>query len=90
MSSTDAPPSYDKALSDQPANPARNAGSGGADLARTQSNASDGGDPFEGMSADERREMADEYRELPDGWVKCWDPKYVSFHPPLLKREYGI
>lgn len=74
MSPADAPPSYDKALSEQPANPAPARNS----LNRTETNSTDvegGGDPFEGMSEDERREMADEYRELPDGWVKCWDPK---------------
>lgn len=76
MSATDAPPSYDKALG-QPANANAAAGGGGANLSRTHSNSSEGGDPFEGMSPEERREMADEYRELPEGWVKCWDPKYV-------------
>jgi hypothetical protein len=49
---------------------------GGADLARTSSAQSDtGGDPFEGLSPEEQREFADEYRDLPEGWVKCWDQK---------------
>jgi hypothetical protein len=88
MSSEAPPPSYDRVTQEAPPNPApgvgagRNndgllhPGSGGADLARTTSASSDtGGDPFEGLSPEEQREFADEYRDLPEGWVKCWDPK---------------
>ena len=75
MSSTDAPPSYDRAVHDPTDPRTRASATGGSELARTASASSEGGDPFEGLSEEERRELADEYRELPEGWVKCWDPK---------------
>lgn len=95
MSREAPPPSYDKVTEEAPPNPApgpdpRHGNSnnndgllhpGGADLARTSSASSDtGGNPFEGLSPEEQREFADEYRDLPEGWVKCWDPKYVCTH----------
>ena len=89
MSSTDAPPSYDKAIVSNPDARTTNGGSNGngngADLTRSTSASSEGGgDPFEGLSEEERRELADEYRELPEGWVKCWDPKCVP--SPTLQQ----
>jgi len=76
-----APPSYDKVTRDAPPNPApgpdgNHLQAGGNDLARTTSATSnDDRDPFEGLSPEEQREFADEYRDLPEGWIKCWDPK---------------
>lgn len=80
---SEAPPSYDKVVRDPPSNQDTNhLQAGGNNLARTTSATSDtGADPFEGLSPEEQREFADEYRDLPEGWVKCWDPKYaiISF-----------
>jgi hypothetical protein len=81
---SEAPPSYDRVTREAPPNPAPGsndtnhlqAGNTGSNLTRSTSATSDnGGDPFEGLSPDEQREFADEYRDLPEGWVKCWDPK---------------
>jgi len=74
-----APPSYDAVSRDthgQGHGDTNHLQPGGNDLARTTSATSDaGGDPLEGLSPEEQREFADEYRDLPEGWVKCWDPK---------------
>jgi hypothetical protein len=72
-----APPSYDAVANNAPA--AGHADNnhlqaGGNNLERSTSATSQGGDPFEGLSPEEQREFADEYRDLPEGWVKCWDP----------------
>lgn len=32
-----------------------------------------------------RKSMDDEYRELPEGWIRCFDKKYVPVHPSLDK-----
>jgi hypothetical protein len=86
---SDAPPSYDKVTREDHPNPAPGHDSshlqaGGNNLERTTSATSDaGGNPFEGLSPDEQREFADEYRDLPEGWVKCWDPKSVVLDPAL-------
>lgn len=31
----------------------------------------------DGMDDDERRSFDDEHRDLPEGWVRCFDPKFV-------------
>jgi hypothetical protein len=81
-----APPSYDAVTSHAPngqgQRDSNHLQAGGHNLERTSSATSDaGGDPFEGLSPDEQREFADEYRDLPEGWVKCWDPKSVILSP---------
>lgn len=43
--------------------------------ASTISTASSGGIPHvEGMDEEQRMELDDEMRELPEGWVRCFDP----------------
>ena len=97
-----APPSYDAVERDthgQGHGDNNHLQPGGNNLARTTSATSDtGADPFEGLSPEEQREFADEYRDLPEGWVKCWDPKSVNTttsssntdrqeQTPLLRRR---
>jgi hypothetical protein len=31
-----------------------------------------------------RKSMDDEYRELPEGWIRCFDKKYAPLFPSLL------
>ena len=45
---------------------------------------SDGGVSPGLLDEEGRRSMDDEQRELPEGWVRCWDPKWVSPTPPQL------
>jgi hypothetical protein len=37
------------------------------------------------MTESDRRSFDDEYRDLPEGWVRCWDPKWVGQVP-----EYSV
>lgn len=75
----DAPPSYDKAV----AQPQVNVTAPQDNLSRQRSNASTASTTSEpdvthlapGMTEDGRRSMDDERRELPEGWVRCFDPK---------------
>ena len=81
----DLPPSYSK---DGPAD-ARvghdtshldpSSARGGADMRRTTSNGSTASTvsnfDIPGMDADTAQEMSDEQRDLPEGWVRCWDDK---------------
>jgi hypothetical protein len=98
MSNEAPPPSYDKVTSEAPPNPAPGhdtnhlqPSSAGNTLSRSVSATSDtGGDPFEGLSPDEQREFADEYRDLPEGWVKCWDPKNKHHFYVEEKTERAI
>ncbi|WVO14535.1 hypothetical protein L204_102170 [Cryptococcus depauperatus] len=60
----DSPPPYEPSSKPAPANTLR----------RSPTNLSDESSEGETMT-DERRDMVDEQRDLPEGWVRCFDPK---------------
>ena len=67
------PPSYDTAIHESP-KAAR------ANLERSRTNDSDSSDSSDGLGPslideDDRKSMDDEQRDLPPGWVRCFDPK---------------
>lgn len=95
---SNAPPSYNDALKQQPSgNPAVSVtdyGGGSStgltaeerEAAQARAAAHHGDDSGDeddvflkaGLSADDRKSFDDEIRELPKGWVRCWDEKCVA------------
>jgi hypothetical protein len=87
---TDNPPSYDIAAT-QPgldtqhlAVPSDHGNHTSTRLARSRSNESATSVSSDGLTSDlldddGRRSMSDEMRDLPPGWVRCWDEK-TSHH----------
>lgn len=64
---TAEPPSYDSAVGGNPP-PHRTAGN------ETDSDTEDE-DPLRDVDPEERMSMDDEYRDLPEGWVRAFDQK---------------
>lgn len=72
---TGNPPSYDAAITQSPKNNEHNH-LGRSRTNETISTVSSDGDAGAGLIDDETRiSMDDERRDLPQGWVRCFDPK---------------
>lgn len=71
---TSDPPSYDAAVTGQHPPARATAHHGNASDSDTTS---DDEDPLHGVDPEVRQSMDDERRDLPEGWVRAFDPKYV-------------